>query len=101
MSINQWNQRFLSSTRGHIVTLLRGAVRTVNELAAALNLTDNAVRVHLTSLERDGLVQQKGMRPGLRKPHYAYELTPDAEQLFPKAYDILLNQLLTVLQTHQ
>lgn len=94
----EWNKRFLASTRGRIVALLRGACCTVSDLAAALELTDNAVRAHLTSLERDGLVQQSGVRRGLRKPHYSYRLTPEAEHLFPKAYGALLNELLSVLQ---
>jgi predicted ArsR family transcriptional regulator len=98
MTNRKWNQRFFSSTRGRLVALLRRASRTVNELAAALQLTNNAVRAHLAALERDGLVQQRGMRRGLRKPHYIYELTPEAEAFFPKAYDILLNQLLAVLE---
>src|SRR5947207_14022546 len=55
-----WNKRLLASTRGKILALLRTENRTVNELAAALSLTDNAVRAHLLSLERDGLVQQHG-----------------------------------------
>lgn len=97
MKIPQWNKRFLASTRGRIIALLRGSSRTVNELAESLALTDNAVRAHLATLERDGLVQQAGLRPGPRKPHYAYELTPEAEQLFPKSYGTILNQLLEVL----
>jgi predicted ArsR family transcriptional regulator len=56
------------------------------------------VRSHLAALERDGLVRQSGLRRGLRKPHYAYQLTPMAEQFFPKAYDTLLNQVLSVLE---
>ena len=77
--------------------LLRRASRTVNELAEALGLTDNAVRAHLSTLERDGLVEQSGVRPSLRKPNYAYDLTPEAEHLFPKAYGAILKQLLDVL----
>jgi len=98
MKATKLDQRFFDSTRGSIVTLLRGTTRTVNELAAEVGLTDNAVRAHLLSLERDGLVRQSGVRRGLRKPHYAYTLTPEAERLFPKAYDALLNQLITVLK---
>jgi predicted ArsR family transcriptional regulator len=77
--------------------LLRTKARTVNELADALRLTDNAVRAHLLSLERDGLVSQAGMQPGFRKPHATYALTADAEQIFPKAYGGLLDILLSVL----
>jgi predicted ArsR family transcriptional regulator len=94
------NERFFESTRGRIVNMLRGAVGTVEELAEKLELTNNAVRMHLTTLERDGIVQQSGARKGFRKPHYTYALTPEAEQLFPKAYDTLLNQLVAVLKGH-
>jgi predicted ArsR family transcriptional regulator len=69
----------------------------VNELAETLNLTGNAVRSHLTSLERDGLVQQVGLRPGSRKPHALYALTKDAESLFPSAYSLLLSHVMGVL----
>src|SRR4030095_9393459 len=92
------DKRFFDSTRGRIVTLLRGSTRTVNELAAELGLTDNAVRAHLLSLERDGLIRQSGVQRGTRKPHFAYELTGEAENLFPKAYDGILNQLIAVLK---
>ena len=98
MEATRHDQRFFDSTRGRIVTLLRGTTRTVEELAEQLELTDNAVRAHLTTLERDGLIRQSGVRRGPRKPHFTYALTPEAERLFPKAYDALLNQLITVLK---
>ena len=94
-----FDKRFFDSTRGQIVTLLRSAPCTVDELAGKLNLTDNAVRAHLATLERDGLVRQSGQRRGLRKPHFTYLLTEEADRLFPKAYDALLNQLIAVLKT--
>jgi predicted ArsR family transcriptional regulator len=93
----QWNQRFFASTRGRIIMLLRRSSHTVDELAQALNLTDNAVRAHLATLERDGFVRQVGERRGSGKPAYIYELSLDAEQLFPKAYGPILRQLLEVL----
>jgi predicted ArsR family transcriptional regulator len=94
-----FDKRFFDSTRGQIVTLLRTAPCTVEELAGKLNLTDNAVRSHLATLERDGLVRQSGLRRGPRKPHFTYVLTEEADRLFPKAYDALLNQLIAVLKT--
>ena len=97
METPRLDQRFLSTTRGRVVQLLRRASRTVEELARALGLTDNAVRAHLATLERDGLVQQGGMRRGPGKPSYTYALTPDAERMFPKAYGPLLRQFLDVL----
>jgi predicted ArsR family transcriptional regulator len=71
----------------------------VEDLAEKLSLTDNAVRAHLSTLERDGLVRQSGLRRGPRKPHFTYVLTDEADRLFPKAYDALLNQLIAVLKT--
>lgn len=98
MKTTKLDERFFDSTRGRVVNLLRGGAGTVIELAEALGLTDNAVRAHLLSLERDGLIRQSGVQRGSRKPHYAYELTEEAERLFPKAYDALLNQLLATLK---
>jgi predicted ArsR family transcriptional regulator len=97
MKMNAWRRRILNSSRGRILELLRGQDGTVNDLAAALDLTDNAVRAHLLSLERDGLIQQSGTRPGFRKPHATYALTAEAEQIFPKAYGPLLDMVLTVM----
>jgi predicted ArsR family transcriptional regulator len=98
MRSTRWDKRFWASTRGRIVLLLRGGSGTVNELAGALGLTDNAVRTHLTALERDGLVRPSGTRPGTRKPTITYDLTPEAEQqLFPKMYGPILRRLLDVL----
>jgi predicted ArsR family transcriptional regulator len=98
MKTTKLDERFFDSTRGRIVSLLRGATKTVNELAEELELTDNAVRSHLPTLERDGLIRQCGLQRGTRKPHFAYELAPEGENLFPKAYDALLNQLIAVLE---
>lgn len=94
-----WYLRFLTSTRGQIILLLRRDTRTVEEMASELHLTDNAVRAHLAALERDGLVRQQGVRRdgGVGKPAHAYELTADAEQLFPKSYAIVLRELLDSL----
>ena len=80
-----------------MTALLRHGERTVEDLAPALGLTDNAVRAHLATLERDGLVRQAGLRRGTSKPTYAYAPMPAAERLFPKAYGTLLRMLLDVL----
>lgn len=98
METTTFDKRFFESTRGRIVTLLRASACTVDELASQLELTDNAVRAHLLTLERDGLVRQSGLRRGPRKPHFTYVLTTEADKLFPKAYDALLNQLIAVLK---
>ena len=91
-----WRERLFKSTRGRILDLLRTQDRTVNELAEQLRLTDNAVRAHLASLERDRLVVHSGIKPGFRKPHATYALGPEAEQLFPKAYGRLVSLLMGI-----
>lgn len=83
MALNRWNDRFWKTTRGRVLALLRPASRTVDELATAVGLTDNAVRAHLATLERDGLVKTSGLRrSGPGKPPQAYALTSEAERLF-------------------
>ena len=93
-----FDKKFFSSTRGKIVLSLRNSAKTVNDLAAELGLTDNAVRAHLLSLERDRLIEQSGMAKGHRKPHFLYQLTGEANRLFPKAYDSLLTRILSVFK---
>jgi len=91
-----WRARLFKSTRGKILELLRTRESTVNELADELHLTDNAVRAHLASLERDRLVMQSGFKAGVRKPHTTYALGPEAEQLYPKAYGRLVSLLMSI-----
>ena len=94
------DRKFFGSTRGRMVTLLRRRGLTVDELAAEVGLTNNGVRAHLSTLERDGLVTQQGSvrsSSGGGKPAYVYRLTPEGEALFPKAYEPVLGQLLEVL----
>jgi predicted ArsR family transcriptional regulator len=98
--VSNRDERFFESTRGQIVTLLRRSGRTVEDFARALDLTDNGVRAHLAILERDGIVRQRGSvrrSSGGGKPAYIYELTEEAEDLFPKAYEPVLSRLLDVL----
>jgi DeoR family transcriptional regulator, suf operon transcriptional repressor len=92
-------RRFLDSTRGRIVALLRRSASTVEELAAALGLTDNAVRNHLSALERDGIVRPEGVRRsgGAGKPAVVYDLHPDAAPLLSRAYPPMLASLIAVL----
>ena len=89
--------RFFDTTRGQIILYLMESPHTVSELAEKLDLTDNAVRAHLVALERDGVVRQEGERRSGGRPAYVYQVTPEADELFPKAYDRALVQLLDVL----
>jgi predicted ArsR family transcriptional regulator len=97
MAVTRWDSRFFETTKGRVLALLRRGSRTIDELAAALGVTDNAVRTHVAALERDGIVQQRGVRPTGGKPAYSYEVVPEAERVFTKAYIPVLTQLVGVL----
>lgn len=94
---SEWRRKFFRSTRGQLVRLLRRRPRSAGELAEEVGLTENAVRNHLLSLERDRLVEAVDKRPGLRRPATVYGLTSEAETLFPRPYDVLLGLLLETL----
>ena len=85
------------TTRGKLLLLLCGGPQTVNELMEALGVTDNAVRAQLANLQQGGLVVPVGLRPGTRKPHVDYELTPKARRLLPQAHEQALGVLVGVL----
>lgn len=99
MPIRRWSDKFYGSTRGRIVSLLRQSDATVDQLATALGLTGNAVRAHLATLERDGIVEQRAGKSdgGVGKPAYSYAIAPDAEPIFSRAYVPVLIELLHVL----
>jgi predicted ArsR family transcriptional regulator len=87
--------RFFQSTRGKIVAELRRlGTASAADLAKGFGLSPNAVRQQLVVLERDGLVVEKPVRRGPTKPTLEFSLTPEADKLFPQAYDKLLGAVL-------
>jgi len=95
-----WETTIGGSTRGRIIGLLRRGEKTVDELAAELSVTDNAVRSHLVVLEGAGVVEQHSVRrtatPG--KPATAYRIARDAEAHLSAAYAPILEALLVSLE---
>jgi predicted ArsR family transcriptional regulator len=97
-----WIERLAGSTRGAMLGLLRRSRHTISELAATLGITDNAVRTHIAALQRDGLVEQTGVRRDVRgKPAHVFELTDSAEELFPKAYATVLREVIRELERRE
>jgi predicted ArsR family transcriptional regulator len=97
-----WIERVLGSTRGQLLRLLRRSRSSINELAGGLGITDNAVRTHIAAMQRDGMVRSAGVeRATGGKPAQLYEITPEAEEMFPKAYAVVLNSLLGLLEERQ
>jgi predicted ArsR family transcriptional regulator len=88
------------ATRGRLLALLREGTWTVDDLARRLEITDNAVRFHLTSLEDAGTVSKDGVlrKEGAGKPADLYTLTPEAEESFSRAYAPVLAVVLAELR---
>ncbi len=85
----------MQTTRQQILDYLRRHGRgTVKELGQLLGLTSTGIRQHLTVLERDNLVEAREERGRVGRPTLVYSITATADDLFPKAYDQLLNVLL-------
>jgi predicted ArsR family transcriptional regulator len=59
---------------------------TVDNLSAQLQITRNAVRQHLTALERDDLVRRGETKPSGGRPEQLYLLSNRGAEMFPRRY---------------
>lgn len=87
-------------TRKRIIELLKEREQaTVDELAAAVNMTPMAVRYHLNVLQADNLITAPSVRyqSGPGRPQQVYRLTEAADPLFPEDYYSLTSYLLDEL----
>lgn len=92
--MTNWLERLTGETQARLLGLLRRSRQTITSLAKALGLTDNAVRLHIAALRRDGIVADVGtQRDTGGKPARLYGLTREGEELFPKAYALVLGKL--------
>lgn len=97
-----WLDRLVGGTRQEVLELLLRSDRTVQEIADEIGVSANAIRGHLSALERDGLVVQGDLRRDTGgKPATVYALSRDADELFPKAYAFVLEGLLSVLEERE
>ncbi|WP_068785019.1 helix-turn-helix transcriptional regulator [Paenibacillus phocaensis] len=86
------------STRERILHLMKTAgPLSAKELTSELLITEMAVRRHLGTMERDGLIESKMIRQTPGRPTAVYGLTELAEGLFPKKYHSLTLDLLDEL----
>ncbi|HUF75817.1 MAG TPA: helix-turn-helix domain-containing protein [Longimicrobiales bacterium] len=94
-----WITTLLGATRARILDLLRRSSASISELAERLGVSGNAVRGHVSALQRDGLVKTAGSSPSTGgKPALLYEISPDAEELYPKAYALVLSAVIEELR---
>lgn len=76
------------TTKDNILDLLKKHVQlTVGELKDYLQITDMAVRKHLSSMEKDGLIQSEEQKQPMGRPIQQYFLSGKGEMLFPKSYE--------------
>jgi len=75
------------TTKEEIIQLLKvKGEHTVAELAEALEITEMAIRRHLSKLENDELIYSKMVRQHVGRPTYLYGLSQKGEDTFPKEY---------------
>ena len=74
---------------------------TVEDLARELGITDNAVRQHLTALERDGLVLKGETQSTGGRPEQLFGLTSAGSELFPRHYSWFAELLISSLREDQ
>jgi len=83
------------STRMEVLELLRRKGHASAEtIASDLGVTPNAVRQHLTNLERDGFVISQPERRARGRPSLLFSLTERADSVFPKRYGQLATMVL-------
>ena len=93
--MTNWVERLKGESQARLLYLLRRSSLSITDLAKRLKLTDNAVRSHVAALERDGLVELAGIRRETGgKPARLYRLTSEGEELLPKAYAMVLGDLI-------
>jgi DeoR family suf operon transcriptional repressor len=86
------------STRMEVLEFLRRKQAASAEvISAQLGITPNAVRQHLTNLERDGLVRSAPVRSKRGRPSLMFSLTDKADAAFPKRYGQLASMVLNEL----
>jgi DeoR family suf operon transcriptional repressor len=90
----------LPTTRRAIVNLIkREGALPAGQVAQALSLTPAAIRLQLTHLEEDGLLERVDDHAsgGRGRPTHRYGLSAAAEALYPKRYGDLTTELLGYL----
>ncbi|MNO98636.1 Bacterial regulatory protein, arsR family [compost metagenome] len=88
------------STREQIVHMLKTkAPLTAKDITNELQITEMAVRRHLSTLERDGFIEYSMIRQTMGRPTAVYRLSELAEGFFPKTYHTLTLDLLGELES--
>jgi predicted ArsR family transcriptional regulator len=69
-----------------------------DQLADRLGASRTGVLQQLRALETANLVSRQTVRHGVGRPRHLYDVTPDAQDLFPSNYDALATGLLAAIE---
>ena len=69
-----------------------------DQLADRLGASRTGVLQQLRALEAAGLVSRQTLRHGVGRPRHQYDVTQDAQDLFPSNYDALATGLLSAIE---
>ena len=83
--------------RAILVHLRRSGPSAPDAIAAALGASRSGVAQQLRALDTAGLVTRTVVRHGVGRPRHLYDVTPDAQDLFPSNYDGLATGLLAAI----
>lgn len=87
----------LGPTRAQILAMLLAQPRTAKDIAESLKIQVSAARKHLERLRELGLVDERFQKAEIGRPKKIYTLTEKGKELFPRRYDMLLNETLAQL----
>ena len=80
-----------------LVFLRRSGPTSPDQLAAAIGASRTGVLQQLRALEATHFVSRQTVRHGVGRPRHLYDVTPDAQELFPSNYDGLAEGLLAAI----
>ena len=80
-----------------LVALRRTGPASPDQLAAAIGASRTGVLQQLRALEATGFVSHQTVRHGVGRPRHLYDVTAEAQELFPTNYDGLAAGLLAAI----
>jgi predicted ArsR family transcriptional regulator len=80
-----------------LIRLRRDGPSTPDKLAAAIGASRTGVLQQLRALEATHFVSRQTIRHGVGRPRHLYDITEDAQELFPTNYDGLAAGLLAAI----
>jgi predicted ArsR family transcriptional regulator len=80
-----------------LIRLRRDGAASPDQLAGAIGASRTGVLQQLRALEATGFVSRQTVRHGVGRPRHLYDITDEAQELFPANYGALAAGLLTAI----